>query len=133
MEYLKLFAVVMPMILGVGFILVVRQRDKAERELARWRTSWEEHRRWLAEFNDVAIALESLKADADGTSTAKIGVTRDEMRARRNLREARQDLEAHCRRVAETPFIVPGVSGLQYHVHQSIERGTRITETRMPL
>lgn len=35
-------------------------------ELHRWRVKWQEYRRWLAENQDVAEALDSLRAEAAG-------------------------------------------------------------------
>lgn len=35
-------------------------------ELYRWRVKWEEYRRWLAEFDDVGVVLDNLKAEVNG-------------------------------------------------------------------
>lgn len=35
-------------------------------ELDRWRTQWQEYRRWLAEFREVAMALDNLRAEVLG-------------------------------------------------------------------
>lgn len=82
--YLQIAASVMPLILYVGFFIVLHQRDKAERKLDRWRTHWHESRRWLAEFPDVADALDHLKAVADGTQGSSLSNLRDNMRRRRD-------------------------------------------------
>ncbi|WP_061286694.1 hypothetical protein [Herbaspirillum chlorophenolicum] len=36
------------------------------RELERRRVTWEQYRRWLAEFPQVAMALDNMKAEIDG-------------------------------------------------------------------
>lgn len=55
-------------------------------ELHRWRTYWEESRRWLAEFPDAANALEHLKAQSTGAGGVDIMRTREAMRTRRDGR-----------------------------------------------
>lgn len=35
-------------------------------ELYRWRVQWHEYRRWLAEFKDISLALDNLKAEVEG-------------------------------------------------------------------
>ena len=111
-----------PLLAAFMWIYSLQERlAKRTDELYRWRSAWEEHRRWLAEFPDVATALDHMQARAEGTGGTDISRMREVMRARRNLREARQDLEAHCKRVAETPFIVPGEPGLQSHRHEKID------------
>lgn len=53
-------------------------------ELDRWRINWHESRRWLAEFPDVADALDYLKAEVDDTQSAHIRNLRDCMHRRRD-------------------------------------------------
>ncbi len=62
----------------------LQQRARDIAELYRWRVYWEESRRWLAEFPDVADALEHLKAKAEGAGGTDISNTRDAMRKRRD-------------------------------------------------
>ncbi len=61
-------------------------------ELERWRVEWEEYRRWLAEFELVAVALDNLRAEVEGKALDAchppgekgpwiIGGLRDRMRA----------------------------------------------------
>ena len=59
------------------------EQDRANDELHRWRVGHSEAERWLAEFQDVAMALEHLKAKAEGTGGTDISRTRDAMRKRR--------------------------------------------------
>lgn len=39
---------------------------KEMQELYRWRVKWQEYRRWLAEFDEVGVTLDNLKAEVDG-------------------------------------------------------------------
>lgn len=55
-------------------------------ELERWRVMAEEQRRWLAEFPDVAVALDNLIADSKGLEGRSIHVVREEMRRQRDAR-----------------------------------------------
>lgn len=40
-------------------------KDEME-ELTRWRVQWQEYRRWLAEFEEVAKALDNMRAEVKG-------------------------------------------------------------------
>lgn len=40
-------------------------REEME-ELTRWRVQWQEYRRWLAEFEEVALSLDNMKAEVQG-------------------------------------------------------------------
>lgn len=55
-------------------------------ELERWRVKAEEQRRWLAEFPEVAMALDNLIADGKGMEGMHIQVLREKMRDHRNTR-----------------------------------------------
>lgn len=35
-------------------------------ELYKWRSEWEEYRRWLAEFPQVAMALDNMRSEING-------------------------------------------------------------------
>lgn len=50
-------------------------------ELARWNAQWNEHRRWFAEFPDVAKALDHLKEEVTGDYRCTLRDLRDAMRA----------------------------------------------------
>ena len=50
-------------------------------ELERWRVEWQTHRRWLAEFDHVGVALDNLKAEAEGKPVAFIEDVREKMRS----------------------------------------------------
>lgn len=55
-------------------------------ELERWRVMSEEQRRWLAEFPEVAMALDNLIADGKGLEGMHIQVLREKMREHRTTR-----------------------------------------------
>lgn len=78
----------------VGFIAFIYGRyyercrlDGRLEELNRWRVYWHEHRRWFAEFDAAAVALDSLHAKAKGSPTSFIGDERDRLRAARKEAE----------------------------------------------
>ena len=66
---------------------LVARKEMAE--LSRWSVQWNEHRRWLAEFPDAAIALDHLKEEVTGDYQCTIRDLRDAMRVRRP-QEAKQ-------------------------------------------
>ena len=69
---------------------LVARKEMAE--LSRWNVQWNEHRRWLAEFPDAAIALDHLKEEVTGDYQCTIRDLRDlrdAMRVRRP-QEAKQ-------------------------------------------
>ena len=69
---------------------LVARKEMAE--LSRWNVQWNEHRRWLAEFPDAAIALDHLKEEVTGDyqcTTCDLRDLRDAMRVRRP-QEAKQ-------------------------------------------
>lgn len=102
----------------------VKQSRVEREELHRWRTCWEEERRWLAEFPDVVAALEHLSAYADGRSVANIADLREAMRTRRDVPgytpEERQAAEDFGIWIGE-PTTGPTLAG------------SAITSKRMPL
>lgn len=53
-------------------------------ELGRWRVEWSETRRWLAEFDDAADALDHLDRIANGRHHDGLMALRDRMRKRRD-------------------------------------------------
>lgn len=67
-----LLALVMILLLDISahlFPALRRRRAGSARdfaELERWRTQWHEYRRWLAEFPEVAMALDNLRAEVLG-------------------------------------------------------------------
>jgi hypothetical protein len=52
-------------------------------ELERRRVAWTESRRWLAEFDDIAIVLDHLEAEGIGNNTEKLSDLRDRIRTLR--------------------------------------------------
>jgi hypothetical protein len=88
MDYLNTIAIVLVLIaiaIGLWAMNVQRARlDAARAELDRWHIYWQESRRWLAEFPDVADALEHLYANATGAGGTDIVRTREAMRKRRD-------------------------------------------------
>lgn len=62
-----------------------RVAPKEMAELDRWRIQWEEHRRWLAEFPEVAMALDHLRDTAEDKASTPIFVLRGEMREAKSL------------------------------------------------
>ena len=65
-------------------------------ELYRWRVKWQEYRRWLAEFEEVGITLDNLKAEVSGEGLSAshpphdqgpwtVEALREHMRSRRGL------------------------------------------------
>jgi hypothetical protein len=55
-------------------------------ELERWRVEWSETRRWLAEFNDAADALDHLDRIAKGRHHDGLIALRDRLRRRRDAK-----------------------------------------------
>lgn len=55
---------------------------KEMHELERWRIEWEQHRRWLAEFPDIANALDHLQQEVSGDYQRGIATLRDGIRER---------------------------------------------------
>lgn len=55
-------------------------------ELARWRLEWAETRRWLAEFDDVADALDHMEAFVRGRQYSGLNNLRDRMRKRHDAK-----------------------------------------------
>lgn len=56
---------------------------KEMEELHRWRSQWEEHRRWLSEFEHVSATLDHMRSWVDGVPLSRmnsISVFREEMR-----------------------------------------------------
>ena len=49
-------------------------------ELERWRVQWQESRRWMAEFPDVATALDHMRAEVAGEAVSSIRAVRDSIR-----------------------------------------------------
>lgn len=66
---------------------LVARKEMAE--LSRWNVQWNEHRRWLAEFPDAAMALDHLKEEVTGDYQCTLRCLRDAMRAR-HAQEAKQ-------------------------------------------
>ncbi len=54
--------------------------SKEMAELERWRIEWNEHRRWLAEFPLVGMALDNMRAEVEGNPKEFISDLRDKMR-----------------------------------------------------
>ena len=79
-----IFALLISVLAIYVIIRTTKERDLSEDRLARWRSAWEEHRRWLSEFPDVATALDHMQARAEGHGGTDISRTRDEMRQRRD-------------------------------------------------
>ena len=46
--------------------LAWRVARKEMEELTRWRVQWQEYRRWLAEFEEVSLSLDNMKAEVQG-------------------------------------------------------------------
>lgn len=82
--YLQIASATLALIVGAWSYIGWIRCQKAEREVERWRVYWHESRRWLAEFPDVADALDHLKAEADGADSSNIINLRDRMRRRRD-------------------------------------------------
>ena len=49
-------------------------------ELERWRVEWEEHRRWMAEFEVCRATLDHMRASVDGQPVNYIQTLRDSFR-----------------------------------------------------
>lgn len=49
-------------------------------ELDRWRTEWQNHRQWFAEFPSAACALDHMKCDVYGEPVTNIMTVRDSCR-----------------------------------------------------
>jgi hypothetical protein len=49
-------------------------------ELERWHVEWHEHRRWLAEFKIVGMALDNMKSEVEGRPKTFITELREKMR-----------------------------------------------------
>ena len=85
MSILVAAAHVVGLVVALGWLVRVgRARDRmiAEiEELYRWRTGWEQARRWMDEFGEVAIALDHLQGFAYGREGVDIVRTREKMRA----------------------------------------------------
>lgn len=65
-----------------------RELRRSLERLERWRASWDETRRFLNEFPDVATALEHLRSTAEGhVGTPPVCRTREVMRNRRAVRD----------------------------------------------
>lgn len=58
---------------------LVARKEMAE--LERWRVEWHEHRRWLAEFPQVGMALDNMKSEVEGKPKAFISDLRERMRS----------------------------------------------------
>lgn len=60
---------------------------KEMEELHRWRSQWEEHRRWLAEFEHTSATLDHMRSWVDGTPLIEmksISRFREELRSKMN-------------------------------------------------
>ena len=58
---------------------------KEMEELHRWRSQWEEHRRWLAEFEHTSATLDHMRSWVDGTPLIEmksISRFREELRSK---------------------------------------------------
>lgn len=125
---MELIIVLFYMIVLTAMHLRSVKKSRAERdELHRWRTCWEEQRRWLAEFPDVVAALEHLSAYADGRGVANIADLRDVMRIRSDSRDLRYALVQHS---AYTPEERQAAEDFGIVIEP---RGSAITSKRMPL
>lgn len=54
--------------------------SKEMAELERWRIEWNEHRRWLAEFPLVGLALDNMKSEVEGKQSVRLSDLRERMR-----------------------------------------------------
>lgn len=54
--------------------------SKEMAELERWRIEWNEHRRWLAEFPLVGMALDNMKSEVEGKQSVRLSDLRERMR-----------------------------------------------------
>ena len=59
-------------------------------ELERWSVQWEEHRRWFAEFPEVALVLDTFKYRVEDRPCPYIHVTRDELREAKAITQEAQ-------------------------------------------
>lgn len=58
---------------------------KEMEELHQWRSQWEEHRRWLAEFEHTSATLDHMRSWVDGTPLIEmksISRFREELRSK---------------------------------------------------
>jgi hypothetical protein len=81
-----MFKVVMSLLWGVGVTVVIvmnwrwtaarRTRDLAE--LERWRVTWQEYDRWLAEHADVSLVLRNMNQEVRGCESLNAGTASED-------------------------------------------------------
>lgn len=70
-------------------------------ELERWRVMADEQRRWLNEFPDIAMALDSLIADGKGLDGTNVQQLRENIRMVRDVQRRVEYRKGYERRDAE--------------------------------